>query len=394
MRYGLGPYIDSEEFGPGTKLVPDEAVGSLGFDGLLFVAVPDALALPADYESFGQGHISELSERLSIFDDMVGRGTLQGATLLDRVWYALTVAGGETCLMPTGRGDLNLHLGGHSIIRTKRFSLAMPEAQPVVARLKAQYRAHRTNALAGEMGQTVDGVFVPDPQMHCRVLDFWGEKYRVSNPEDLFVPADIPKEARLQHRTVLSDNFDRADQSLDATGAWTEVVGNADIASNQVANVSGTNHNRFESDLSSDDHWSEIDVILNGNTNSNNEAYARFNPSAETFYRGISRNSSTNTYRLFRHITGTSTQIGSTVNATPLATTHPIRCTANGSDITLTVDGVDRVTASDANISGFVRAGFGHSNTPTATFDDWHSEDLAVVAGVPVGSLMMMGVGR
>jgi hypothetical protein len=296
-------------------------------------------------------------------------------TLLDLLWATLTAEAdpdGVTRakpIMPTHKGVLELHLGGHSLLRAEKLPddptthPAWPNIQRV---LQNDYRA-----IQGR-----------DRTLARKWLGAQQAKYRLTHESarDLLIPAGLPRVLPLKPTTTITDDFNRAD--ADALGAssegwsWTEVLGDIDIVSNAASSVGVIQDNfaRAEVDLSSDDHKSKIAVVVAGNRN--REVYARFAAAAVTFYRAIHRNESTNTIRLFKQVAGTLTQIGTSINETPAATpTLEIEC--DGSTIIFRVNSVDRITETDTSITGNLRTGFGNSGTQQqVSLDNFEAADL------------------
>src|SRR3990167_7573215 len=128
-------------------------------------------------------------------------------------------------IMPTKELNLDLHLGGFSLIRTKSVDPSIPEWGKIVESLKRGYRKIRTESLAGL--HKYNGIV--DREIHLRVLNFWEEKYGVDYEQ--FIPGDLPDEGMRPHRTIITDDFNRTDGELGAN--WTDDNGDADILSNQ-----------------------------------------------------------------------------------------------------------------------------------------------------------------
>ena len=391
MRYYLGPWVKN----PAPEAywhAPSGVVGAIDLRsipaqntaGVGFFTTPDAVTLSNQYVQIALGSIDTFSitpAGRTVIANALGLASVSGVTLLDCLKDILTLRADPTGinrwkpLMPTIAGNLEIYLGGHSMIWSQEFDLAMPEAANVIAVLQEDYRAMLGDALAGKMGR--NGVV--DLQFHRRVLDSWGEKFRVSNPEDIFVPADLPKEPRLPHGTTITDNFNRAD--ADALGnssegwSWTEVINDTDIVSNQ-AHSQGTEdcEARAESDLASSDHYGQVDVV---NTTFKGGAFARFSASARTAYIGYLR--ATVTLRLSKNVSGTETLLSDAVITPALPEAYKIE--ANGSAIKVYQAGVQRLSITDTAITGNTRCGiYTRTSGSSNIVDNFSAADLAVAA--------------
>ena len=181
-----------------------------------------------------------------------------GSTLLDVLWEILTSKADSTgllrCkpLMPTTQGNLELHLGGFSLVRSEQFqAFTHPHWPQVLAVLQNDYRRVR---------EEYQAIGLPD--VPRKVLGSWKEKYHVADHR-VFLPPDLPDEGWLPPSTVITDNFNRANESLDV-GPWVEVVNNWFIAANVASTDGGSNGlARHTTALASDNHYSEIVKTLN-----------------------------------------------------------------------------------------------------------------------------------
>ena len=115
-------------------------------------------------------------------------------------------------------------------------------------------------------GWTVAGVV--SEGLHRKVLTVWIEKYGISDYK-VFIPEGLPLEKPLPHNTVITDDFDRSDQSPLGTGpeawSWSNVgSGGFSIVGNRARNDNSNDVDsaRADSDLSSADHYVEGDVSV------------------------------------------------------------------------------------------------------------------------------------
>ena len=399
MRYCLGPWTQNfDALSRPIWRAPAGVVGSIDLRSLLaqnspglgFFTTPDAVTLPVGYLEIAQGQIDKFlmnTARRSALAQKLGLADVSGATLLDCLVDLLTLRADPTGatrwkpLMPTHRGNLEIHLGGHSLIWQKRLTLADPEAANVIFVVQENYRRIRQDALEGR---------TPDPEQHRRVLDALGEKYRVANPEDYFIPPDLPKQTRLKHSTTISDDFNRADNTNISTGApfsWTEVDGDSSIAGNAYSNGGGATFGvaRADSDLSSDDMYATA-VLATIGASWTGGVEARFSSSAFTCYNAYAfNNPTTGPWATTKVSAGANTGIGSNT-ATTVTANDVIRLEVDGSTIRRYKNGGLQDTATDTTHTGYLRSGVGADNSAWR-IDDFEAGDLAA-GGNPIGRLI------
>jgi len=434
-HYYLGPWVWDDVSEPGTPQyrAPEGTVGLIDLRPVAptlamgFFAFNDDHALGSDYSDFGDG-VNRLEDvvlspaQRSLWSSALGIGSIAGGTLLDALWETLTIHGdpdgGVICppLMPTHRGILELHLGGHSLVKSEQFTgpghPAWPKIQALVQR---NYRGVRTN------GQSEAGLLRslrenPRPQPNTPQFSLWmqvdamkrrlgvdfntardalaGERKIIHSkylecmrrklrcPWESLIPGDLPQEPPRRPSTTITESFNTADSdTLGPDLTWMETTGDLDVSSNLCV-VTASGWARAGSDLSSDDMYSQH---VGSNVGSSRQTYAiaRWSSSADDFYNFISRNAATVTHRLFRYNAGVSTQIGTTVNATPPSQPYTTKCTADGSSIDAQInDSVVVGPVTDTNHTGFTRAGLGGAPPGTNFMDDFEASDLVAAAGV------------
>lgn len=292
MKYFFGPLVLDKSTGIPTLRAPKDATATLDLRSVTAFQAGDLgpalfgsdLDLGSDYTLLVDGDINDAPKDAlrADFAAALGVGTVTGVTLLDWIWSALTLhadpTGQTACkpLLPTSDLHLELHFGGKLLKRTL-FDLASPEAAGVKGVLQEDYRKIRADTLGGKTS---------DAQLHLKVLDYWGEKYKVADPQNYFVPADLPKEAPIKHGTTLTDDFNRADQAPLGTasggGSWQSytslgsglstdstrvaVVSNSYSDASAFSGITGWANSRLESDLSSSDAAVQCDVTALGAT--------------------------------------------------------------------------------------------------------------------------------
>lgn len=360
-------------------------------EGYGFFAVDGTL--PAPYVLVGSGYLSSIPATSSIKNTMrqVCGYRPSGATLLDLIWDMFTNGSdptGQNCvkpLMPTIQGFLELHLGGHSIVKRERFKYGVhPHTAKVKVLLQNDYREIRK--------QTKD-----KSNIYLKTLDYWGKKYRIINPENEFIPTDLPIELPILHETTITDDWNCSDaDALDCDLAWTEYDEadcDLDIVSNQVdsfdASSSATKQcdARADSDLSGTDMYAQVSVTAYAATGSTNSAYwagggsaIRFDSSAETYYTGIYYDDAADTYRIYKVVTDTWTQLAESDTVT-LTTPFTLYLEADGSSLDLKVGGSSQLTNSDSSITTGTRGGIAYYRgkwAGTDSADDFEAGDLGV----------------
>lgn len=176
--------------------------------------------------------------------------------------------------------------------------------------------------------------------------------------------------------TTVSDSFNRANASS-LGGGWTDLVNGYIIYSNAAQTpTSGADLSRFDSDVSSDDHYAQSSVIAHGSTNPQPGVAARFSSSAQTFYQAENRQATTKDQGIRKFIAGVSTYIANsdTLVQTP---TYTLRSECDGSTISCKVDGIVRAQATDTAITGNTRGGLRTYGGSSGTrFDDFQVTDL------------------
>ena len=257
------------------RSIPDQSLaGKLGDKPFGFFAVNGIL--PSEYDLLGSGDLREMSLSAGMKSTWLALlGTkIEGVNLVDGLFDHLTTGCEPTGdhprkpLVPTVQGNLELHLGGHSIIKTERFKFGIhPHTSKLSDLLHIQYRQHHADIEAGRMR----------PDHDRRILDYWLDKYRVDKTNPASWKRLVPPEMRgghpgpLPHRTIIGDTFvESSNTNLvnhTATGpnggfGWEIIAGTPVVigATDNVALSSGTNWFRVDSlgNLSGDDHRCDI----------------------------------------------------------------------------------------------------------------------------------------
>lgn len=182
--------------------------------------------------------------------------------------------------------------------------------------------------------------------------------------------------------TALSDDFNRANSGT--VGApWTEILNDAGIVSNALASVTldGDILVRYDSDLATSDHYSEV-VVQHQSTSPFVGAAARMNASDTACYFAIANRTDAGTPRTtIRHrSSGGTVTVLATYNA-GVASGDTLRLEVNGSTLTAFINGVSVLSITDTTIATGVRGGVylngngGALNAARA--NSWAAQDLS-----------------
>jgi len=408
--YYLGPWVDALAAGKGLGWAPPEGtVGLIDMRPLSptithgFFATDRALG--SDYTAFGDAAGTDLRAltmsvaQRTLWASMLGiTKTPRAGTLADLLWDTLTIysdpdgAVRAKPIMPTSAGVLQLHLGGHSLLRGRRMprdptrAAHWPKMQRV---LQEDYRRIRRYALesSDQKGR----------ETHRRVLGSQALKYGVDHEAAgrLFVPDDLPPGRPLKPETTITESFDKANSdTLGPDLTWAEVDGDTDVVSNEAsfesAGGSAVAAARAEHDLSSDDHYAQIDLTNSASSNGGGAA-VRFDPSALIFYMCWAVDGGT--YLLYKYSAGF-TQLDTT--GITISTPEAYKMEIDGSSLKGYQAGVERVSATDSSLTGDVRTGI--IGQPPINVDDFIAADLtatvpALDEGMLVGGLMALSGG-
>lgn len=408
--YYLGPWLDPVPGDPTRNAYrpPDGTVGLIDLRPMSpgstygFFST-DAPLSDSNYEAFGDANGTKLDgltmsvAQRNKWASMLGiASTPQAGTLLDLLWDTLTVYADPDGLthakpiMPTVNGRLELHLGGHSLVRSARIPsdvTATPHWPQMQRVIQSDYRVV---AAQSEKGKTPK-----ERSHHARWLGFLRDKYRLTDDQasGLLIPSDLPKVKPQKPETTLSDDFNRANGDLGAS--WAETPGTGwTVLSNQAdLDGSGTTYEyaRYESDLSGSDHYAQVKVAAADDPGWGG-ACVRFNSANQECYLGhFGFNARTEAYLFSVNSSGTRTQIGSTVTGLSYSWPQTIKTQANGSTITFYI-GTDTIyTETNSAISGNTRGGMNGRGSPdeNVALDDWTASDLAAggtTRGAPFGS--------
>lgn len=202
---------------------------------------------------------------------------------------------------------------------------------------------------------------------------------------------------------TVSDDFNRADQSLFASSNWSpDQVGTSSmvIVSNILKSTQTAAGGYYKArwigaSLASSDYWTEADVqvnsgeavntlapagrLTNGTGAANNDGYGAPPYVSDAFY-------------LVRIDDGAETVLG-TYGTPASATTYVIRLTCNGSSLVVKIDGTDRISTTDAT---YASGGVGIFNAIYTSIlsqhfmDNWEASDIAAAAAPSISPFVLM----
>ena len=365
------------------RSIPDmsrpEIVGGCGVFG--FDALDD---VPRDAVVMGAPDDKPGIKRRSAWASMTGV-TPAGDSIADWLEYSLTLGadpyGDTRCrpLLPDMRRRMRLHMGRAS--RARVFDANSEFAAPVLQVLREDYRALRAEVMAGRMREG----------QHLRVLKMWGEKFRIPNPEDVFVPGDLPKEAPLPHETTITESFNTGTSTttLGPDLSWTEIDGNLEIVSDRFRPVGSTGicGARAESDLSGPDQYAQVDIYETTRTAGQyvGTLARKDSTGTLTYYLAIQNGGVTGS--TLKCVANSFTAIGTNTTDT-WSDGAPMKLECSGSAIQRYYNGASRNTATDTAITTGVRCGIRGRRTDGTLYyegDDFEAADLAAGGATPKG---------
>lgn len=322
-------------------------------------------------------------------------GDLGEATMLDDLFRVLTDLSDPTGqnrvkpLMPTVALNMDIHLGGHSLVKRVRFDPLVHTKS--IDLLRLDYDRIKQEARARG-----------DNELYLRVAGYWEKKYGFDVRS-----TDQQRDGIRAPQTTITDDFNGTDSDTFGVDlSWTEINGDWDVTSNQggLATVEGTTRKgvRAESDLSSDDHYAQIDVtVLTGGSGTRILGpCARFD-AASTSHLDSEWYSAQlvddNNFYTIKNVDNTITTLGGP-DAQTVSLPDTLKVQADGSTIKGFFNGSEIHSVTDSALTGHLRTGLqGIISTGLAyasTGDNFEAADLAVGAAPVRRQLMTLGVGR
>lgn len=236
---------------------------------------------------------------------------------------------------------------------------------------------------------------VSDPDFAQRLLSKWEESYPGSAFTD-FIPAGLPVIEPLPHQTTITESFNGADKAgLGYDLTWTEVSGTGDYDnySNTARSINQLYPNayaRAESDLSSSDHYAQVDhtVAGPGTAVTYVGTATRFASAASTMYWGVYTygvDGATKNHYIGKIVTGTRTNLADAYDGNAsIGQPQTLKMVSNGTALEFFRGGVSKVSVTDSALSTGTRCGL--LNLPQLAgdqMDAWSAADLAAASGNP-----------
>lgn len=324
---------------------------------------------------------------------------VSGGSVLDLLWNTLTLGAdpdGDRLtlpIMPTHTGQMELHLGGHSLIRKAMFTGESDPAWPLVqAVIQKNVKAIRDIGNGKGKGKKDEE----------RAIDLAGKyveamRIKLKLPDEKkLIPASVTDVKSKKPTTTISDDFNRDNQTglgtSSAGWSWSSVSGHIDIVSN-AAGYAATSlvvmSSRADYDLSSSDHFSQIKFTSIGQASGRGAGpTVRFASGANTYYwykqDTYDKNPNNN---IFKCVAGTLTLLGTGTDR-DASDNDVAKISADGSTISIISNGTLQEAITDTAISSGTRGGLAmQQGSIKWNMDDFLAEDL-VAAGIKVPIVM------
>lgn len=397
MRYYLGPYVENVDdvVGETTWLPPVGVVGSVNLSpakdevpSIGFFAVASG-ALSARYVEIGVSLYDKASASVLLAWKNLTGADVKAGTVLDLLWDTLTIyadssgIAGPFPIMPTHMGFLELHLGGHSLVRKERL-VKGGRNWPVIQKT---------------LQNIFDEVEANDRKQSAKIISAWANKIKGSVRAD-FVRKGKPVPEKVKFGTTYSDSFTGSDNTnIEAHDAnWEQsddgVKPSPFIFSNKLSYNAGNSFVwcRYNLDLSFDDMFTTVVFSKLPDAWFGAVVTARVGSSDYSGYnlRMTNRTDQGYTSALYYH----GTQLANS-NATPALGTYVLTC--DGSSISVTKNGSPFLSATDTNLVGQYRGGLGSGYSQSGggpLHDSWSVEDIEPVVSYAIsGHVTLSGVG-
>ena len=315
------------------------------------------------------------------------------STILDVLYTDLLILNGD----PTGqdrwkplRGSLKtgvkLYLA-NELVKREEFTQDHRAFQGTIDVFQADYSRLKSEGMAIEHLRKVTG---------AKMQALFGRM-----DDDLLEPLLGPNAADGWGRpsTTITESFPGTSDTFGGDLSWTEVLGDYDNVSDKgVDNTAndGWGSARADSDLSSDDHYTEVITTWTGDNSSAAGPCVRFAAGAETHYV-FTLNASGDDAKIRKVVTGTVTDLD-IKPFTLAAETKTVKLTVDTTTLTGLVGGVQTNTTTDVAISSNLRTGLrsytGAPLFPIHQFTSFEAADLWGEAVVTNAYWYSMAPGR
>jgi hypothetical protein len=278
-------------------------------------------------------------------------------------------------LMPGADGNLSISFPRRKISKSLDILDGSPASEKIKTRIQETYRKIRARHLERDERD-------PEREQYKRYLDAKARKLGVSYKE--LIPDDLPDEGTLPHRTIFTDSFtyDPGDLVTVSAGAWTYKDNSFTVVSGQLASdVDSSAVVFWSTETDDDDVYASIDLIA-FSFNKRQGVSLRINPDTgndDNFYFVTTiQDSLADTMEIRKNINNTVTPISTgDCSCGDVTTGETIYGEISGSDFRLELDGVEELTGSDTDLTGFNTVGiYMGDNDPQQLTDNWEGGDL------------------
>lgn len=247
---------------------------------------------------------------------------------------------------------MRFYLGGFGLLFRSQFNHSQPVFAATLDVRRVNYERERDRAETLPDRERDAIILGLQMQTDYDAVNLFGRSARDDDDEilDVLLPNKYRVDGSKPRGTTKGDTFvEGSDTNLSshtATGpnggfSWSYTLGSDAIviaATDRVVSQVATNRLRGEGVVSGDDQLCDMAVIVQGGNQS--AIGARFAAAVDTAIAFFVRNEETTTYRLFQIVTGSLTQIGSSINATPPVVPYKMTIAVTAADaITGLVDG-------------------------------------------------------
>ena len=297
----------------------------------------------------------------------------------------------------THSGEVELHLGGHSLL-WRHPSAHLPQAAQdnIFKRVQNDMARSVEQCRRRGPGPPTPEDPTPDEATYRRVATKWADKYSLDIdtrggrrgwgrlfPPDLRGNVEPPMEPQTSYIDSFTDTDGTAlsNHTSDGGYSWSGPYRNSDdaIINSDALTGPGTDgpaNHRLEADLSTEDQYSEAFVDSIEGTTGITGVLARFAPDEETYYWGMAYNPEHTDELFLRKVeTGTVTNLDSVVGPPSTNPDVVIRLEADGSTISVLWGGTEELSVTDTSIADHPRTGIGvrYAND---VVDDWEAGDI------------------
>jgi hypothetical protein len=277
---------------------------------------------------------------------------------MDVLWETLTLQADPTGevralpIVPTHRGMLELHLAGHSLLRAQRMTREHPAFQTLCRALQGNYgKIHNKGKGAKTAAKWLE--------VQRRKLGL-----TASQAMDLLIPPGLAKQPPRRPTTTIQDDFNREDDygalSASAEGwPWSEQTGFG-IVGEAATFITGAAMGRAETDLSSDDHYAQVDIVTMPSIGLIVRATTdNVFDGTNSYYSYVAGTSPTNPTRLYKTVNNSTLAIdgGGGVGGASIDAGKTLRLQCDGSTLTGYVDGQQSIQITDTAVTGNLRCG-------------------------------------